>query len=152
MRVLAIDPGEKESALVEWDGSTVLSHRIAPNGAILDYLENPDCPDDIPLVIEWIEGYGLTVGQSVFETCRWVGEFGHAWKCWGRPVHLLSRRKVKQHLCNNVSAKDSHVGEALRHRIGEKGTKKNPGPLFGIVSHEYAALAVAVTWMDQNGD
>ena len=150
MWIYAIDPGEKESAYVIWDGQKVIAHEFASNQAILHGLENGTVPGGSVLVVEWMEGYGLTVGQSVFETCRWVGTFQHAWECRGRKSHLLSRRKVKQHLCNNVSAKDSHVAEALRHRVGEKGTKKAPGPLFNITSHKIAALAVAVCYYDQN--
>jgi hypothetical protein len=30
-----------------------------------------------------------------------------------------------------------------------KGTKKAPDPLIGLKSHEWAALALAVTWWDQ---
>jgi hypothetical protein len=47
---------------------------------------------------------------------------------------------------------------ALIDRFGgserAKGTKKAPGPLLAIKSHEWAALALAVTWWDlhMNGD
>ena len=147
IEIIGIDPGEKESAIVRWDGEKVLSSAIIENGILAVSLETGASWRG-PLVIEWIEGYGLTVGQSIFETCRWVGVFQEA---YGRDrSHLISRRKVKQHLCNNVSAKDSHVSEALKHLIGEVGTKKKPGPLYGVVSHAWAALAVAVTWWDQN--
>jgi hypothetical protein len=148
MKILAIDPGENESAIVEWDGEKVLQHHILPNTEMIDVLRFRN-PGDMPLIIEWIEGFGLTVGQSVFETCRWIGKFEQAYIfVKAGPVHLLSRRKVKQVLCNNVSAKDPHVREALLHKVGPVGNKKSPGPMYGVTSHKIAALAVAVAWME----
>ncbi len=41
--------------------------------------------------------------------------------------------------------------EALIHRFGEQGSKKAPGPTYGIASHVWAALAVAVTYSDLHG-
>jgi hypothetical protein len=36
------------------------------------------------------------------------------------------------------------VRQALIDRLGPQGTKKNPGPTYGMRSHLWAALAVAV--------
>jgi hypothetical protein len=41
------------------------------------------------------------------------------------------------------------VRQALIDRLGLQGTKKAPGPTYGIKSHEWAALAVAVYGWDQ---
>ena len=43
-----------------------------------------------------------------------------------------------------MRAKDGNVRQALIDLIGEQGTKKNKGPTYGISSHSWAALAVAV--------
>jgi len=65
------------------------------------------------------------------------------------------------HLCKNNRAKDANIRQALLDRFpatgGGKapqiGTKKQPGPLYGVTSHLWSALAVAVTWADtQPGD
>jgi len=37
----------------------------------------------------------------------------------------------------------------LIDRFGKQGTKKHPGPLYGITKDIIAAFAVAVTWLDQ---
>jgi hypothetical protein len=36
----------------------------------------------------------------------------------------------------------------LIDKLGVVGTKKNPGPLFGMKSHAWAALGVAVTALE----
>jgi hypothetical protein len=43
-----------------------------------------------------------------------------------------------------MRAKDANIRQALIDRFGAVGTKKMPGPLFGVSSHYWAALAVAV--------
>ena len=39
----------------------------------------------------------------------------------------------------------ANIRQALLDLIGPQGTKKAPGPTYGVRSHEWAALAVAVT-------
>jgi hypothetical protein len=56
---------------------------------------------------------------------------------------------VKLHLCNSPRAKDGNVRQALIDRVGPQGTKKGQGPTYGIKSHEWAALAVAVYGWDK---
>jgi len=43
-----------------------------------------------------------------------------------------------------MRAKDANIRQALLDLIGPQGTKKTPGPTYGIKSHTWAALAVAV--------
>ena len=75
---------------------------------------------------------------------------------WPKPAEL-TRRAVKLHLCGSARAKDTNIRAALIDRFGGTGgrraavgLKASPGPLYGIRSHEWAALAVAVTWHDQH--
>jgi hypothetical protein len=90
----------------------------------------------------------MAVGASVFGTCIWIGRY------WQRCVDHASfnrvfRRDVKLHLCHSPRAKDGNVRVALIDRIGPQGTKRQPGPTYGIKSHVWAALAVAVYGYDQ---
>ncbi len=67
----------------------------------------------------------------------------------------MPRREVKLHLCGTARAKDNNIRAALLDRFGGSrsvavGTAKHPGPLYGIRSHEWAALALAVTFWDQH--
>lgn len=138
--VVAIDPGPINSAFVAWDGERVLEHYFLENDVLrqllLQGLNNP------LVAIEWIESYGMPVGAEVFHTCRWAGRFEEA--ASPLPVELIPRRDVKLHLCHSARAKDANVRKALLDLIGPRGTKKNPGPTYGITSHCWAALGVAV--------
>ena len=55
-------------------------------------------------------------------------------------------------LCKNNRAKDKNIRQALIDRFGPGkaaiGTKKAPGPLYGLKSHLWSALAVAVVAAD----
>jgi hypothetical protein len=80
---------------------------------------------------------------------------------WRDPdaVRLTYRRDVKVLLCNSSKAKDSNVRQALLDlfpRSGggatpQIGTKSQPGPLYGVSTHAWPALGVAVTALHQIG-
>jgi len=60
-------------------------------------------------------------------------------------------------LCGVMKAKDGNIRQALIDRfpatgggkIPQIGTKAKPGPLYGFSRDKWAALAVAVTFQDQ---
>jgi hypothetical protein len=108
------------------------------------------------LAIEMIASYGMPVGREVFETCIWIGRMKQVWH---RPddVMLVYRKDVKLHLCAHPRAKDSNVRQALIDlfpatgggKTPQIGTSKQPGPLYGVSSHAWPALGVAVTALHQ---
>ena len=109
------------------------------------------------LAIEMIGHYGagMPAGKEVFDTCVWIGRFAQAFEehandgqTW--TTHL--RTPIKAHLCGNARAKDGNVAQALRDRFGEKGTKANPGPFYGVKSHIWQAIALAVYHSDIAGE
>lgn len=138
-RILAIDPGPKESGFVVWENGVVHADIVAnPQMRIL--LRENLFGGHTETAIEMIASYGMAVGREVFETCVWIGRFierSHA------NTRLVLRKDVKMHLCNSPRAKDGNVRQALIDKHGEVGTKKNPGKLYGIKGHLWAALAVA---------
>ena len=148
--IMAIDPGTTQSGWCLLEGGTVTASGVAENQALLSRLSSE--PAGHTLAIEMIASYGMAVGREVFETCVWIGRFIQAWP---EPdaVCLVYRRDVKLHLCGNNRANDSHVRQALldmfpRTGGGKRpqiGTKKQPGPLFGVSSHAWPALGVAIT-------
>jgi len=110
--------------------------------------------DDAYVTLEAIESYGMAVGREVFETVFWTGRLFEAATRRGATVSRLPRKTIKIHLCGSARAQDSNIRVALCDRFGgserAKGTKNSPGPLFGIKSHERAALALGVTCWDLN--
>lgn len=151
MSLLAIDPGPTESAYIVAERGAVLGFGIDKNEELLACLRREQF-DVEHLAIEGIQSYGMAVGAEVFQTCIWIGRYIEAATF---PSTLVYRSQVKFHLCHNARAKDTNIRQALLDRFGPTkeraiGNKAAPGPLYGIKSHCWSALAVAVTWWDLN--
>lgn len=143
-RILAIDPGTTESGWCYFDGEKVLGSGVSRNEDVLMLILAGRLGESV--AIEMIASYGMAVGREVFETCVWIGRFVQAnVQKRGYPPQLIYRRDVKLHLCGNPRAKDANIRVALIDLIGPQGTKKAPGPTYGVKSHAWAALGVAVT-------
>lgn len=141
--IIAIDPGTTESGWAQMIGSRIVSG-VHKNESLLAELQAYRQAGEFTLAIEMIASYGMAVGREVFETCVWIGRFKQAWHN-PEAVRLIYRRDVKLHLCGSPKAKDANIRQALIDKLGPPGTKKNPGPTYGVKSHAWAALGVAVT-------
>lgn len=155
MTVFAIDPGYKESAFVCYDGQRILSKDMLDNEKMLESIDwLKEKAADTVLVTEQMQLFaGRVIGVEVFDSVFWAGMFTHAWRPrrWDR----ILRSKVRGHLGASRGG-DAAVRQALIERFGPHketavGLKKSPGPLFGVTSHEWSALAIAVVWHDLNG-
>ncbi len=147
MRVLALDPGTTQSGWVIYDSKAkhVLASGVRDNQAILRWLPCTVAePHADLLAIERFAAMGMTVGQEVFDTCVWIGRFQQAWHT-PAAAWLVFRRDVKMHLCGDSRAKDPNIRQALIDMLGAPGTRKAPGATYGVTSHAWSALAVAVT-------
>jgi hypothetical protein len=98
------------------------------------------------IICEEIRCYGMSVGQSTFDTVRWTGAFQEIARMVHIPFHFVGRKEVVLHWCNSPRASDANVSRALKDYYGEKGTKKNPGPTFGIKDDIWSALAIGGYW------
>src|SRR5262245_23074569 len=127
--MIAIDPGPVESAWVLFEHGAVLSSGIEQNETVRQRLRLDLNPVMGQLAIEMVQSFGMPVGREVFETVFWTGRFVEA---WNGPFTLVYRQQIKLHLCNSVKAKDANIRQALIDRIGAPGTKKNPGPTYGV--------------------
>jgi hypothetical protein len=152
LSLLAIDPGTEESGFVVLEAGAVRHAGVLDNEQLLRMLRTSACHVETcgvqRVAIEMIASYGMPVGREVFETCVWIGRFIQA---WDGEYQLVYRKDVKLHLCNSPRAKDPHIRQALIDKLGPQGTKKAPGPTYGVKSHAWAALAVAVTAQDNQG-
>lgn len=136
-----IDPGPVTQSIVFFD-----FHRCLAFDATRDTVSHAisDISDQFPIACEWIESFGMAVGKDVFRTVHAIGYLHAQYPA----MRLIPRRDIKLHLCRSVRAKDSNIRQALIDRFGHPGTKKNPGVLYGIKSHYWSALAVAVTALE----
>lgn len=155
MSIVGIDPGSEVSGAVVWDGEKLLDHRIASNEEIINWL--PTYLDRC--VIEYTKPYVMKTAkgapfapEQIAMTNIVIGRMMQRWYESRRHAPtLMSRHEVLKNLQankRNGGTRDSQVIKALTERFGGKGTKANPGPLYGIKSHEWNALAVAVTHLD----
>lgn len=171
--IIAIDPGDVESGvvlikekdlkpiLVEKTNNYELLNKIN-DGYYEDYsfINSEGDDNDIVinhLAIEMIASYGMPVGQTVFETCVWIGRIIEALtQCYDDrlKIQYIYRKDEKINLCNSMKAKDSNIAQALIDRFAPntpnkgKGTKSNPGWFYGFKSDIWSAYAVGVTYYD----
>jgi len=122
------------------------------------------------VAIETIEPMGLGVGKSTLDTAIWVGRYYESVKSSPRElsVELISRGDEKIILCgcktfiDPVTGKRKGVTNAqIRQAVIDRfepsgggkrpqiGTKKQPGPLYGVSSHAWSAVAIALTYEEQ---
>lgn len=151
MTVLAIDPGDKESAYCFVDSDTLEPGFFGkvPNEELLAYI-NTFTYDRV--VIERISSYGMAVGKDVFETCEWIGRFTQA--ALPAKAEYIYRKEEKLHICQDSKARDANIRRALIDRFARhdlqngKGNKSNPDFFYGFKADVWAAYAVALTYIE----
>lgn len=152
--MIAIDPGTTHSAWVHLVDGQLYGHNEAEaNDELLQVIAELGTRDHL-VVIEQIEAMGMIVGREIFETVHWAGRFHQLALVYGLEVAFVTRRQVKLYLCGSMQAKDPNIRAALLDRYGgagAKGTKRAPGPLFGISGDAWSALAVGVTYAAKHG-
>lgn len=154
--ITALDPGNTQTAWVKVEYPTlkVLDHGFQPNNEILGLLtaEGSDAMlngETKPIVAcEMVQSFGMPVGADVFETVLWIGRFEQKAFDLTLPFHRLFRKDIKLHLCGSTRAKDPNIRQALLDKLGPQGTKKSPGPTYGLSKHLWSALAVAITFIE----
>lgn len=156
-RILAIDPGSSESGWVLLRDDQVLESGKDGNDDVLARLRELIAAGHVDvLVLERFSGYGLRrLGEFSIETILWTGRY---WQVADARVAVawVKRQAVKAHLCGRANASDADVTSALVDRYGgiggrraAVGTKAAPGPLHGVRSDAWQALAAGLVWIDQ---
>ena len=147
--VLAIDPGTTLSAYVcfESDTETILAKGKIPNAELVSIVQTTEADK---VVVEHFQCMGMSVGKEVFETAYWIGELRRICKDRKLCFVPVMRNQIKLHHCMSVRAKDPNIRQALIDRFGAVGTKKHPGPLYGVSADIWSALAIAVFESDRS--
>lgn len=158
MIIFGIDPGTVESGYVLFnsDNMQVVESGVVGNEELLQ-MSSWDNSDIV--CIEMVASYGQAVGQTTFETVLWIGRFVQMSVLKNKDYKLLYKKKdINPTLCFSSNVKDTHIRQAILDMfpatgggsIPQKGTKAQPGPLYGVSSHAISALAVALTYCIQN--
>jgi hypothetical protein len=142
---LAIDPGNEQSAFVRICDSEIRQAAIVPNSEMREILRSQI---GVPVACEWFVPRGMPTSKEDMETIAWCGRFWEICELAGLVFHRIRRIDVKLHVCGNARAKDSNISAALKDLWGPKGTKKKPGPSYGLKNDMWQALGVAVTFLN----
>jgi hypothetical protein len=149
MKILAIDPGTTQSGWAVLEGAYVHESGVSPNEHIIERIRTTGgyvaagLLQPMTLAVERFEARGMPIGDDSVQTILWTGRFVQAWH---KPdeVRMVKRSEVKLRLCGTTRAKDPNVRQALIDQLGPPGTKKAPGGTYGVASHAWAALGVAL--------
>lgn len=143
MIIAGIDPGPITSGFCVWDTSNqkiVFAGKDVVNQDIGNI-----CYGVEAYIIEDIKSYGMAVGESVFSTCKQIGEMLYRLD----NIEACYKRDVQLHFCNTTKAKDTNIKRVLLDRFGEKGTKAYPGITYGLSSHAWDAFAMCIMHEDR---
>jgi hypothetical protein len=154
--ILAIDPGNFESGYVMVDRESLrpVAWGLADNEELIEIFK-ASSEEDMEIVIEMIGSYGMAVGKTTFDTVVYIGRLYNLFKEKGFDPILITRFNIKMTLCKDPRAKDKNITQAVKDFYPAtgggadpwKGTKKQPGPLYGFKSHIFSALAVALGYL-----
>ncbi len=169
--VLAIDPGPVKSGWLVYDYKNRCPLWVGdvpmfghdPNEEVLDVVHDRANMWD-RLAIEMVRFYGKdsSVGDSIFRSCVWIGEFKRAWldaiyagSRDNTSVTEIYRQDQFRHLLTRPTGTGAMLRQALIDKypatgggkIPQIGIKAAKGLLYGITSHVWSALAIAETFM-----
>jgi len=152
LNILAIDPGPAESGYVLWNPVEQKPVEFGKwaNDDLIKIIDS--VADPYILAIEKPANMGNYVGDSIFDTCIWIGRFIESSQVVN-PI-LVKRHEVKMHLCHQMKGvNDSVIRAAIIDRFGGKdkavGVKAKPGILYGMKADVWQALAVALVIQDR---
>ena len=143
MIIAGIDPGPHSSGFCVWDTDAQKIKFSIPN--MINYNIGRARFGETVYIIEDIKSYGMAVGESVFSTCKQIGELLYRLD----NIESVYKRDIQLHFCNTVRAKDTNIKRVLLDRFGEKGTKKNPGLTYGLSNHAWDAFALCILHQDK---
>jgi hypothetical protein len=149
-RVIGIDPANVASAYCVFENGKPVKFDKIPNEEFFALIKENYVEHETVIFIEDIQSMGMAVGQSVFDTCKYIGRLQLLCEQNRMEYQMVKRTEIKLHHCNTTRAKDTNIRAALIERFGGKGTKKEPGFFFGIAGNDvWSATAIAIFGSDK---
>lgn len=162
--IVGIDPGTLKSGVAALSGKRIVFHAVLGNEELRNWIV--DHAEEIEtLGCEEFRSYGMAIGETSITTIKWIGRFEEIAFNLGLPFRLIPKKGtngVNDIICHDQRAKDPNIRRSLIDLFNPDGrsdkemigTKKSPGPLYGVNSHEWPAIAVAycIQTQDQNAN
>jgi hypothetical protein len=158
--VCAVDPGPQVLGYVCWD-TAEQKLLVKENISSEEFIQKISDPTLVPgemLLVEQAVIYQKSAA-SIHDTIFYYGRLCRDWQIRrGDNILLVPRLTIIGHILGpelrkacfgkkNMS-RDSAVIAELTSRYGGKGTKAEPGFFFGVSSHMWNAIALAVYYQD----
>lgn len=162
MKILGVDPGTSQTGWVLYNS---VNHAVEDSG----FVENDFFLDSLiealdydVMAVERIASYGMPIGAETIRTIEYIGRYWQKVldvKKGVSKVELFYKKvDINPTICGSNKAKDANIRQAIMDMFPKTGggsnpvvgTAKNPGVLYGISTHKWAALAVALTCAIKN--
>ena len=151
MIILGIDPGPRHCGFCLYDSASCRVIEAHKKLEVVEAITGIDYHSSGLglVVIERVQSYGIP-GSSLLRTSESVGRLQQTAESLRIPTLLMYRREALRALdVTGKGNRDSMIRQRLIEMHGgdrrsAQGTKKEPGPLYGVASHAWSALAVAV--------
>ena len=156
MYIFGIDAGSKKTGYVLWDDSKglMLDCGKVDNEKILDLIIG--CPPNTVFVLEQFRVYAKA-GQSIITSATWNGQFIRQIALRESEHYFYFKSQINKAICGKgtrvndkdiraaLTARFPHTGLDGKGNPSVKGTKAHKGPLYGIGTDAWSALAVIRT-------
>jgi len=155
--IIGIDPGTNSSGVVRYDTAdkrVTLAHKALGADGVLQLIHNQAQAGHGHIAIERVQAQGQA-GGDLFRTIELTGRLWQQAECSEIPYTLMYRRQVLRFL--DVLGQHGNRDVLVRARLIEMfggtrrsacGLKASPGPCYGVSSHAWSALAVALAVED----
>lgn len=148
---MGIDPSPETSGVALWDAEARRCIEPVPKATDDEVLAMIDRLKPDLVGIEWMTATNQNFGLSTLSTVRHEMRLHYAIaSVMPQPPLEVTRIKVRQHFLGRSNGGDKLVNDAIAASLGftsqeaAKGTRRDPGPLYGVATHAWAALAVAM--------
>jgi len=154
--LIAIDPGPETSGVVVYrtggDPAVLFSGAKLTWVEVIEMLDAARSLPDPCVVCERVSA-GAVSGHHIIETAEVGGRVLQACDDRGLLIRIRYRREVLKALgVGSGAPKDALVRQVvLELHPGGVGTKKAPGPLYGVSSHAWQALGLACGFALEQG-